>query len=137
MQKARWWQSLQKKCECSSEYIPTQEAGHRLIIRADIKTRRQNTSCVNFDLNELNGSGSEEDKEDKGRAEDKVVEAEKVLCEEEVRQAIGCHEVLPDDWRTTANVIRERGRLDSKEILIYTGQQGRKREMGRMFSRLQ
>ena len=29
---------------------------------------------------------------------------------EELRQALGDQEVLPDDWTTTANVIRETGK---------------------------
>ncbi|KAK3549329.1 hypothetical protein QTP70_034557 [Hemibagrus guttatus] len=48
------------------------------------------------------------------REENQVVEAEKEECCEEfrqkLRQALGGQVVLPDDWETTAEVIRETGR---------------------------
>ncbi|KAK3570312.1 hypothetical protein QTP86_017177 [Hemibagrus guttatus] len=48
------------------------------------------------------------------REENQVVEAEKEECCEEfrqkLRQALGGQVVLPDDWETTADVIRETGR---------------------------
>ncbi|KAK3525580.1 hypothetical protein QTP70_000445 [Hemibagrus guttatus] len=58
-------------------------------------------------------SGEEEVK-DRDREENQVVEAEKGgICEEfrqKLRQALGGQVVLPDDWETTAEVIRETGR---------------------------
>ncbi|KAK3533651.1 hypothetical protein QTP70_024030, partial [Hemibagrus guttatus] len=58
-------------------------------------------------------SGEEEVK-DRDREENQVVEAEKEECCEEfrpkLRQALGGQVVLPDDWETTAEVIREIGR---------------------------
>ncbi|KAK3525769.1 hypothetical protein QTP70_007523 [Hemibagrus guttatus] len=56
-------------------------------------------------------SGEEEVK-DRDRGENQVVEAEK-CCEgfrQKLRQALGGQVVLPDDWETTAEVIRETGR---------------------------
>ncbi|KAK3546381.1 hypothetical protein QTP70_026164, partial [Hemibagrus guttatus] len=56
-------------------------------------------------------SGEEEVRD---REENQVVEAEKEECCEEfrqkLRQALGGQVVLPDDWETTAEVIRETGR---------------------------
>lgn len=47
------------------------------------------------------------------QTEDKVVEAEKEECwvvfRVELRQALGVHEELPDDWTTTANMVRATG----------------------------
>ncbi|KAK3565185.1 hypothetical protein QTP86_000969 [Hemibagrus guttatus] len=58
-------------------------------------------------------SGEEEVK-DRDREENQVVEAEKEECCEEfiqkLRQALGGQVVLPDDWESTAEVIRETGR---------------------------
>ncbi|KAK3521299.1 hypothetical protein QTP70_003148 [Hemibagrus guttatus] len=58
-------------------------------------------------------SGDEEVKE-RDREENQVVEAEKEECREEfrqkLRQTLGGQVVLPDDWETTAEVIRETGR---------------------------
>lgn len=34
-----------------------------------------------------------------------------VVFGEELRQALRSQEVLPDDWKTTADVIRETGRI--------------------------
>ncbi|KAK3550206.1 hypothetical protein QTP86_021237 [Hemibagrus guttatus] len=51
---------------------------------------------------------------ERDREENQVVEAEKEECREEfrqkLRQTLGGQVVLPDDWETTAEVIRETGR---------------------------
>ncbi|KAK3526026.1 hypothetical protein QTP70_012781 [Hemibagrus guttatus] len=51
---------------------------------------------------------------DRDREQNQVVEAENEECCEEIRQklrqALGGQVVLPDDWETTAEVIRETGR---------------------------
>lgn len=54
-------------------------------------------------------TGGKADAEDKGRAEDDVVGADKgkrVVFNEDSRQALG----VPCDWTTAANLIRETGR---------------------------
>lgn len=58
----------------------------------------------------------------------------------ELRQALGGLEVLPDDWTTTANVIRETGRRVlgvSSELVVerggaavYTEKEASKEEVG-------
>ncbi|KAK3513802.1 hypothetical protein QTP70_028880 [Hemibagrus guttatus] len=57
----------------------------------------------------------EEELKDRDREENQVVEAEKggMCCEkfrQKLRQALGGQVVLPDDWETTAEMIRETGR---------------------------
>ena len=55
-----------------------------------------------------------EDEEDRDRAEDEEVEDEtgRVLCvlQRGVETDSDGQEVLPDDWRTTADVIRDTGK---------------------------
>ena len=56
-----------------------------------------------------------------------MVEAEKGGCRvafrEKLRQALGGQEVLPDDWMTTANVIRE---IRKKVLGVSSGRKGDK-----------
>lgn len=58
-------------------------------------------------------TGDEEDEVGKGRTQYEVVEAEKgcfVVFREELSQALGGQEVLPNDWTTTANALSQTGR---------------------------
>ncbi|KAK3574515.1 hypothetical protein QTP86_008562 [Hemibagrus guttatus] len=82
-EKERFWSELDEVMES----IPT---GERVVIGAD-----------------FNGHAEEEVKD---RKENQVVEAEKEEFRQKLRQALGGQVVLPDDWGTTAEVIRETGR---------------------------
>ena len=76
---------------------------------------------IGSDSNGHVGEGNRGDEEDKGRAEDKVMEAEKgrVRCGfQRGVEALSGQEVLPDDWTTTANVIRE---TDKRVLGVSSG----------------
>ena len=54
--------------------------------------------------------GDQEAEDNKCRAKDKMVEIEEDRCEEfreEIRRTLGGKEELPDDWTTTANIVRD------------------------------
>ena len=69
--------------------------------------------------------GDQEAEDNKGRAKDKMVEIEEGrLCEEfreDIRRALGGKEELPDDWTTTAKVVRGTARkvlgVSSRQIV--------------------
>ena len=42
-----------------------------------------------------------------------------MVFSEDFRQALGSREVLQDNWKTTANVIRQTGREVDKEIWLW------------------
>ncbi|KAK3525463.1 hypothetical protein QTP86_031912, partial [Hemibagrus guttatus] len=93
---------------------------------------------VGCELEEKEGFWSELDEvmesipteeEVRDRGENQVVEAEKEECCEEfrqkLRQALGGQVVLPDDWETTAEVIRETGR---KVLSVSSGRRKEDKE---------
>ncbi|KAK3522429.1 hypothetical protein QTP86_010639 [Hemibagrus guttatus] len=97
-EKERFWSELDEVME----NIPT---GERVVIGADFNGHvgEGNRGDEEDDFDGL----QKQEVKDRDREENQVVEAEKGG---KLRQALGGQVVLPDDWETTAEVIRETGR---------------------------